>query len=178
MPERRHLWRGIHDPEMVKQGITISGDLPQKSYRQGETLEAIITVANTGVGHYFPTYVTPKVFVRGHLLDRNGNPLPDTFQEAIIGREITLDLSQELYDTRIPPGESSSFAYQQTLPQDEVQLKISVVVAPDHFYARFFEVMVRDGGRGKGHTLLVEALKNAQESPFTVYEKTIPLSAP
>ncbi len=23
MPDRRHLWRGIHDPEMVKQGVMV-----------------------------------------------------------------------------------------------------------------------------------------------------------
>ncbi|RMF93039.1 MAG: hypothetical protein D6736_02415 [Nitrospinota bacterium] len=178
MPERRHLWRGIHDPEMVKRGVTITVDVPEKRYKKGETLEAIITVANTGVGHYFPTYVTPKVFVRGHLLTSEGTVLPETAQEAIIGREVTLDLSQELYDTRIPPGESSSFAYRQTLPRDRLQLRVEVVVAPDHFYTRFFAATLNDGGGGKGRSLLVKALENARRSPFTIYVQTIPLYVP
>jgi hypothetical protein len=175
MPERRHLWRGIHDPDMVKQGITISVTVPKNTYKKGEILKAIITVANTGVGHYFPTYVTPKVFVRGHLLDSAGNMIADSFQEAIIGREVAIDLSEELYDTRIPPGASSSFSYEQLLPQERMQLKVEVIVAPDHFYERSFGIMLQDGGGGQGRPLLEEALKSTQQSPFTIYEKVIPL---
>lgn len=175
MPDRRHLWRGIHDPEMVKQGITISVDIPKKTYQPGETFKAIITVANTGVGHYFPTYVTPKVFVRGHLIDSAGNPIAETLQEAVIGREVTLNLAEELYDTRIPPGESSSFSYEQQIPQERVQFKVEVVVEPDHFYERFFEAVLNNGEGGQGRPLLEEALKKTRESPFTIYEKVFPL---
>jgi hypothetical protein len=40
MPDRRHLWRGIHDPEMVKGGVKIDLQLSQQTYKVGDKLEA------------------------------------------------------------------------------------------------------------------------------------------
>lgn len=176
MPERRHLWRGIHDPDMVKKGLTFSIHVPPKTYRKGDTIEALITVANTGVGHYFPTYMVPKVYIRGRLTDRNGTVLANTALEAVIGRETTLDLSAELYDTRIPPGESLSVTYVQQLPQDHLQLQVEISVEPDHFYARFFEAMLANSsGGGNNYDLINKALTTARQSSFSIYKKTIPL---
>jgi hypothetical protein len=84
MPDRRHLWRGIHDVEMVKQAMVTM--TPQASpYTPGDRLQAEITVTNVGAGHYLPTYVTPKIMVQAHLLDTQGHMLPDSAQEAVIG---------------------------------------------------------------------------------------------
>ena len=63
MPDRRHLWRGIHDPAMVKQGVDIQAGAP--AVADGQVI-ARLSVTNSGVGHYFPTYVTPKVVLRGY----------------------------------------------------------------------------------------------------------------
>lgn len=78
MPDRRHLWRGIHDPEMVKQGVTI--DL--KTAREGSRVQATLTITNSGVGHYFPTYLTPKVFLRMEMVDAAGRPVKGSLEEA------------------------------------------------------------------------------------------------
>ena len=67
------------------------------------------------------------------LIDSDGNLVEKTAQEAIVGREATLELSQELYDTRIPPGDSVAINYQQTEMQDNLSLKVEVTVEPDHF---------------------------------------------
>ena len=64
MPDRRHLWRGIHDPEMVKSGVQIKLVTGRARYRTGDKLTARLTITSTGVGHDFPTYVTPRVLVR------------------------------------------------------------------------------------------------------------------
>jgi len=176
MPKRRHLWRGIHDPDMVKQGVTISIDLPGKQLHPDDTLTATITIANTGTGHYFPTYLTPKVFVRARLIDAAGNPVEGTAQEAIIGREATQDLSQELYDTRIPPGDLVAIGYQQVVTQKNLSLKVEVVVEPDHFYARFYRSVLANGGSSdEGRVLLEQALKDAEQSSFSIYETVKPL---
>src|SRR5262249_48682247 len=89
MPDRRHLWRGIHDPEMVKKGVSIDLQLSQPIYRVGEKLEATLTLTNSGVGHYFPTYVTPKVVLRIELLDQNGQVITKSVKEEIVGRQVT-----------------------------------------------------------------------------------------
>lgn len=174
MPQRRHLWRGIHDAEMVKQGVSISVAVPRREYRKGDTVESEITIENTGVGHHFPTYVTPKVFVRSELLDSSGNIVADTVRQAVIGREITLDLSQEVYDTRIPSGESLSLSYVQTLALERMQLRVEVTVDPDNFYTGFYRALLRSSG-GKGRSKLIEALQNAEGAGFIIFEQTVPL---
>lgn len=175
MPDRRHLWRGIHDPEMVKQAITVSLSPGAASYVAGDKLSLDIVITNSGAGHYFPTYVTPKVFVQAHLLDQQGSMLSDTAQQAPIGRDVTLDLSTETYDTRIAPDASRTISYVQDIPPGATTLRVRIVVHPDHFYRQFFEAVLSDGGGGKGRALLQEALRKAESSPFTVFEREIPL---
>src|SRR5262249_57279904 len=73
MPDRRHLWRGIHDPDMVRGGLTIS---VVEDARPAGVLRARLVVENSGVGHRFPTYVTPLVVLRAGLVDAAGRPVP------------------------------------------------------------------------------------------------------
>jgi hypothetical protein len=177
MPDRRHLWRGIHDPEMVKQGVDIEVALAVGSHGQGDRLDATVKITNSGAGHHFPTYVTPKVMVRAYLMDSAGRTDTETLQEAAIGREVRLDMSSELYDTRIPAGESISVEYSQIAPDDGMQLKVEVTVHPDHFYTRFYESVLQDGGAEAGRPLLEKALEESRASVFTLFEQTIPLQA-
>ena len=175
MPDRRHLWRGIQDPDMVQQAMTVSVSPLASSYRPGDALQATITVTNSGAGHYLPTYVTPKIFVQGDLLDTAGEVIADSFQEAVIGREIALNLSREMYDTRIAPKASLDFGYTMALPETAATLRVRIVVHPDHFYQRFFEaVLKRDrGSLGKAH--LEAALEKTATSSFTVFEHHVPV---
>ena len=175
MPDRRHLWRGIQDPDMVRQAMTVSVSPLAPAYRPGDALQATITVTNSGAGHYLPTYVTPKIFVQGDLLDTAGEVIADSFQEAVIGREIALNLSREVYDTRIAPKASLDFGYTMALPETAATLRVRIVVHPDHFYQRFFEaVLKRDrGSLGKAH--LEAALEKTATSSFTVFEHHVPV---
>ena len=175
MPDRRHLWRGIHDPDMVKQAIAVALSLDAASYTAGDTLTLQIVITNRGAGHYFPTYLTPKVFVQAHLLDAQGHRLDDTAQQAAIGRDVTLDLSQETYDTRIAPDASRTITYVQDIPPGATTLRVRLEVHPNHFYRQFFEAVLADGGGGKGRPWLQQALRQAEASPFTVFERDIPL---
>lgn len=176
MPDRRHLWRGIHDPEMVRAGVTVRLTLDKERYQVGDQVEAVITMTNSAVGHYFPTYVTPKVLVRFELIDGNGRSLKDSVQEERLGREVTLDLSQELFDTRIPPGESRTAWYVRPISQPGLTLKAAVAVAPDDFYIRFFEAIVPKAKTKKAKALLREAMGAARKSSFILFEKEIVLS--
>lgn len=178
MPDRRHLWRGIHDAEMVTQAMAVTITPKASTYLPGDQLQAEITVINVGAGHYLPTYVTPKIIVHAHLLDTQGHMLPDSAQEAVIGREVTLDLSEELYDTRIPPKASRAFTYTAVMSAAAVALHVRVVVHPDHFYQRFFAATLQEGGGGAGRAHLEDALRLTQASPFTVFEQTLPLKTP
>jgi hypothetical protein len=174
MPDRRHLWRGIHDREMVRSGLLISVESDKERYRTGETVGVRLTVTNSKVGHAFPTYVTPRVVASGELINRSGRVLAGSREEAIIGREVTLDLSKEEFDTRLLPGQRFVFQYRRPLPQAGLRLRLAVTVYQDHFYTRFFESLLA-GGAGKGTPQIKEALALTKASAFTVYSKEIPL---
>ena len=175
MPDRRHQWRGIHDPDMVRSGLTITARADAARYRPGDWASLVLTVTSTRVGHAFPTYVTPRVVMRVELLDGDGRSVPGTRVEKVIAREITLDLSRELFDTRLRPGQSATLAYRPRLDTLGLRARFSVVVEPDAFYERFFEVLLRQGtGRGEGQ--IREALDLARRSPFTVFARDIPLT--
>ena len=175
MPDRRHLWRGIHDPEMVKSGVEVSVTTERPRYRPGDDLMALIVVKNVGVGHYFPTYVTPQVIVRAVLIDMAGSPVPGSEQEYVIAREVALDLSREMFDTRIPPGERARFSYRRRLGGKGLTLRASVTVQPDHFYAGFFKSLLASG-TGKGARQIHEALEVSRRSSFDVFSRDVPLT--
>ena len=52
---RRHLWRGGHDPEMIKRAVAVQvvADPPQP--RPGESVTFTLTLINAGAGHKIPT---------------------------------------------------------------------------------------------------------------------------
>jgi hypothetical protein len=175
MPQRRHMWRGIHDPEMAKSGVTIELTTKKPTYRPGETLLAALRIINSGVGHHFPTYVTPRVVVRFELLGKDGQPTPDTQKEAVIGRDVPLDLSRELSDTRIPAGETMTISYTQKVPQAGLTLRVTVMVEPDYFYNKFFRAILDGGQVSKGRHQIQEALKRTEESLFVLFKQEVSL---
>ncbi len=175
MPGRRHLWRGIHDPDMVKSGVEIALATDRPCYRPGDEVLATLTLRSVRVGHYFPTYVTPRVVVRGELLDAARVPIPESAQEHAIGRDVPLDLSREIADTRIPPGGRFTFQYRQRLVGPGLSLRVTVTVFPDHFYTRFFESLLA-GGAGLGTAQIQEALEATRRSPFVIFSRDITLT--
>ncbi len=164
MPDRRHLWRGIHDPEMVRRGITL------------ELLDdGAARLTNTGVGHMFPTYVTPRIVVESQALDAAGRPLAS--RSAIIERavDLTVTPSRELSDTRLAPGASL------VLPAPAVpgvhRIRARVLVFPDHFYERMFAEASRERHAPEVRRLLAEAWRRSRESGYVALEADRPLQA-
>ncbi|MGH7263256.1 MAG: multiheme c-type cytochrome [Candidatus Rokuibacteriota bacterium] len=170
MPDRRHLWRGIHDPDTVRSGLTITFRPDRDRYRPGETVTATLTVTNSGVGHHFPTYVTPRVVARVELRDAQGRTVPGSVDERIIARAVTLDLSREVRDTRLAPGQSFVLRYRRALKTPGARLRAVLTVYPDHFYTGFFESVLAQAA-GRGTDQVREALAATRRSAFVVYEK-------
>jgi hypothetical protein len=174
MPDRRHVWRGIHDARMVRAGLRITVRGGPASGRDGSALSATVVVENTGVGHAFPTYVTPRVVVRGELIDANGRPIAGSRQETIIERLVALDLSRELTDTRLRPGQQAALHYRPRLDPRATAARLRIVVYPDAFYTRFFESLLREGA-GRGALQIRAALAETERSSFTVWRRELPL---
>ncbi len=175
MPDRRHFWRGIHDAGMARSGVEIALRADRARYRVGDVARATLSISTPRACHAFPTYVTPQVLVRALLVDSEGRAVAGSVEERIIGRQVPLDLSREIADTRIPPGGRFTLIYARRLEDQGLRLRITVTVQPDEFYTRFFEAMLA-AGAGKGEARIAEALEATRRSAYTLYEADLPLS--
>jgi hypothetical protein len=155
---------------MVKSGLTIR--LIEDEPRAAGRVAARLSVENSGVGHRFPTYVTPLVILRAELVDAAGRAVPGTRVEQRIGRKVTLDLARELSDTRLAPGERVELGYARALEGVAVAARFSVIVYPDAFYSGFFEALLRQGA-GRGEDDVRRALAEARRSAFAVFEEVV-----
>jgi len=175
MPGRRHFWRGIHDADMVRSGIEITLRADRAAYRAGDLGRATLAIETPRVGHAFPTYVTPQVLVRAELVDAQGQPVAGSVEERVIARQVPLDLSHEISDTRIPPGGRFTLDYSRRLEAVGLKLRVTVTVLPDEFYTRFFEALLA-AGAGGGEAQIREALEATRRSTYTLYVKELPLT--
>ena len=175
MPQRRHLWRGIHDAEMVRSGLDIETAL---STRVGGRVGATLVITNTGIGHAFPTYVTPRVVVEIAQEGRNGKMIAATTERHLIVRDVSLDLTRERSDTRLMPDERRVYPYDRPLDPRALSLVFRVTVYPDAFYAEFYRATLRDPALIKGRGMIREALKRATASPYTLHLSHLSLRNP
>lgn len=166
MPDRRHLWRGIHDPEMVKSGIRIEASQPAVANGR---VSAGLQITNHGVGHAFPTYVTPHVWVEIGQESREGKMLEETVERHLIARNVSLDITAEIADTRIMPDEVRRYPYNKVMHPQATSLTIQMVVEPDAFYANFYRATLDAPDFSIGREAIREALHRAEHSSFVVY---------
>lgn len=179
MPDRAHLWRGIHHPETVRGAVDVEL-VPVASGILGARLEAALLVRSHGVGHRFPTYVTPRVFAAAWQEDAAGRELPGTREEALIAR--VLDFSApgwpELSDTRIEPGETVRLDYARPRAEAAVALVGRVTVDPDYHYRGVFQELLGTYSEPKARAQMEEALRRADDSTYVLREVRLPLAAP
>lgn len=171
MPDRRHLFRGIHDPAMARSGIKVEVTVVKGS----DGAAARLTITNTGAGHKYPTYTTPLIIVKGYLVDAKGAVLKNTSREAYIGRKIALDLSEEFFDTRIAPLGSFTFDYPLKDSGVAKKLVFKATVYPDEFYNRFYKYYLGQESTGRERRELEAAYKNSSTSAYELFRKEIPL---
>jgi len=130
MPDKRHLFKGIHDADMVRSGITITAKkIPN------DLLEIILE--NTGTGHAFPTYITPRVRVEWRGEDGSHKRLI-TIQRKMSWNEVSG--WKELYDTRLLPNEKRKVVVGLN---SNLKGKVEVWVDPDEdYYQRIYPVIL------------------------------------
>lgn len=117
---RRHLWRGGHDPAMVKQALTISFEGTADEHRFQ------LAITNSGAAHYVPTGTPDRhLTVQLRVLDAQGNVLKEKshlLKRTVIWRPFIIDL----WDTRLPRGERRN--YNLTLSDPEQAFAVEAVV--------------------------------------------------
>jgi len=166
MPDRRHLWRGIHDPQMVASGLTPRAKASADGVR--------FTITNTGVGHAFPTYAAPKVVMHAVALDDAGAPRPETLRSTAIAREVRYENDRwvELSDTRLSPGQTAAVE----LGWDgSTRIRTWLEVIPDYYYGHdlFPEQIAAFPADSDARRLIVKASAEAAASSFRLFESEL-----
>lgn len=172
MPDRAHLWRGIHDEAMVRAAVRI--DLEDAGL-EGEDIHATLRLTSVGVGHAFPTYVTPRVLLQIYQLDAEGSELPGTRAEHVIGREIDFSRWEDVFDTRVPPEGEATLRYAEPRASAATDLVARVVVDPDAHYRGVFAGMLPGLRDAEARRLIGLALERSSASSYVLEEIRRPL---
>ena len=172
MPDRRHRWRGIHDPETVRAALDLRVH-PMRTHPDSAGAE--LRLFNVGAAHHLPTYVTPKILVKARLLDRSGRTVPESEEVRCVGWEVVLGQGEdrEHYDTRIPAGGVWTWRYAANAGSEIDSLEVVVEVHPDHFYLGFFEEHGREGLSPAASDMLGSAEADARATPFVILHRRV-----
>jgi hypothetical protein len=165
MPDREHTWKGVHDPETVRQGVKI--DVSTRPLR--------VTVTNVGAGHHLPTTPTPAAWLDVELV-AGGTVVASASKR--IGRHLLWERGwKEVEDTRIPPGEALVFAPRlQDAGADGV--RVTLRMQPDEYYERFYRALLRRGLVPAARRMIERALDRATRSHYVVWQRTVPIARP
>ncbi|HEU4683631.1 MAG TPA: hypothetical protein VFS39_03915 [Nitrospira sp.] len=162
---RQHLWRGGHDPDMVKRAVAVQVTTTPSAPKGGEQLDVTLTLVNAGAGHKLPTGDPDRHFtVEFAVTDRNGKVLKE--QSDTMGRWIMWQPAIiELYDNRLLPLASRDYSFSYRLPQDLAGLTLTARVR--------YHIQTE-----RQHRMLTDKFGLTADDPyyFTVYERTVPLT--
>ena len=174
MPERRHLWKGIHDPDMTRSALTVQLDTQQ--YGQGMvTVRAEVT--NTGAGHHFPTYLVPDVVLRLEYIGPDGGTVE--LARHTIAWRANVALTEEIFDQRLPAGEKRVLFSEGNRFETGGRVRLRVSVAPRDHYVRTFESYLqanRNRLDAATRELILQAIGEARsaEYEFIAAERAVP----
>ena len=172
MPDRRHLWRGIHDRATVRAGVDIRSSPVTFS---GGAVSVNLSLTNSGTGHSLPTYVTPKIVLQIYQEDQEGKKIEATAKQYVIARSVSLDLSIEYFDTRLSPGEMANLPYKRPVSPDAINLVTNVWVEPDAFYSLFYQALLESELPEKSKVLIQQALTESLTSGFSIHNTRHPI---
>ncbi|MFQ5934925.1 MAG: multiheme c-type cytochrome [Acidiferrobacterales bacterium] len=160
MPAGTHGFKGIHDPEMTRQGLKVQ----VIRTRQGMYVEA----KNAGAGHALPTYPTPRITLRADTAE-GGRVKQASY---VIQRRLHWDPKtgwRELSDTRLLPDQSLELR----LPlQEDQPATVTVIVQPDHdYHDRVYPMLLaaQKNLSQQDRALLEAARREGINSKYTLY---------
>jgi hypothetical protein len=175
MPDRRHLFLGIHDKEMTASAFDFAARIES---RDGGVVRAVAELTNSGAGHMAPTYTTPRLLVDFLFLDEAGRTLGEASEPHIIQRRVILGTGNdhEAFDTRIAPGATARHELAQAPPAGAATLRARVRVEPDHHYEGLYVGLLPQLAEGsREHRQILEALATARANHYTLFETDLGL---
>lgn len=168
-PGRRHLWRGGHDPEMIKQAVAVQVQTDPPDPKPGDQTRFILTLINAGAGHKIPTGDPDRHFtVEFTVQDGQGKEL--AHQVDTMGRWILWQPAiVELYDNRLVPLASREYRFAYRLPGPADGSAGLVLKTRVRYH------ILTD----KQHAMLEKEYGLTGQAPyeFTIYERRLPLTA-
>lgn len=167
MPGRRHLFKGIHDPETVRGGVQWTFD----ARVEGNRAASRMTLTNTNTGHAFPTYVVPEVWMRIEMIGRYG--VGPVVAERLISRKVAFEDGEwrELGDTRLDQDESATIEYNGPVPPGTVAIVGSVIVRPDAFHVVSLARHLRDTRSEESRRSYEQALAEMRNSDYVLFRE-------
>lgn len=169
MPERKHLWRGIHDPDMLRRGLAV--DLKLTRLDSG-AYRAQVEARNQGAGHHLPTYMVPKIDLVLTLHQAGADPVE--LARDVIGWKADVAMRQEEFDTRLAAGSARRYAHAFAAPDKPGwHVELSVEVAPREHYERMFRYSLINVSMSRAASdLLKTAIAEAAASRYTAMRLT------
>lgn len=156
---RRHLWRGGHDPAMVKQGLDVQ--LKEQQGASKSTRTFVLTLTNVGAAHYLPTGTPDRYLsVEWRLRDAKGALLrkhTETLRRTVMWRPFIVDL----WDTRLPYGKPRTYRFSVSTQGSPRPATLEVVVR--------YHLLDESRRKRIGY-------RNAQPIAYAVFQRTVPLS--
>jgi hypothetical protein len=161
---RQHLWRGGHDPNMVKSAVAIEVKAEPSLPKAGDDLQVTLTLINAGAGHKLPTGDPDRHFtVEFTVIDQTGTVLKE--QTDTMGRWIMWQPAiVELYDNRLMPLASRDYTFTYRFPKDPAGLSLRARVRYHIQSERQHNMLIKKFG-----------LTANDSYNFTVYEREVPL---
>jgi hypothetical protein len=162
---RQHLWRGGHDPDMVKSAVAIKVTADPPLPKPGDDLNLTLTLVNSGAGHKLPTGDPDRHFTVEFIVMGGDNKVlkeqTDTMGRWIIWQPAII----ELYDNRLLPLASRDYTFSYRVPKElaGVQLKVRV------------RYHIQTEGQ---HQMLINKFGLTADDAynFSVYERSVPLA--
>ena len=162
---RRHLWRGGHDPEMVKSAVSIRVTADPPLPKPGDDLTVTLSLMNSGAGHKLPTGDPDRHFtVEFMVTDHDGKILKE--QSDMMGRWIMWQPAIiEFYDNRLLPLASRDYTFSYRVPKELAGLELKVRV--------LYHIQTE-----RQHQMLIKKFGLTADDPyhFAVYERSVPLA--
>lgn len=162
---RQHLWRGGHDPEMIKRAVAIQVQADPPQPKPGDLVNLTLTLINAGAGHKIPTGDPDRHFtVEFYVKDKTGKILEE--QTETMGRWILWQpVIVELYDNRLLPLASRDYQFSYHIPSGQTDLVVE---------ARVRYHILTDGQ----HAMLRKTYGLKADDPywFQIYQREFPLS--
>lgn len=162
---RQHLWRGGHDPEMIKRAVAVQVQADPPAPKPGEEVRFSLTLINAGAGHKIPTGDPDRHFTVEFMVQDGHNKVLD-HQTDTMGRWIAWQpVILELYDNRLLPLASREYTFAYRLPDRPAGLTVKARVR--------YHILTDDQ-----HEMLQKQYGLTASDPyvFTIYERDFPLS--